>query len=121
MKPSKELKKIMIKILNLKLVILLENKNVKISLQKVTLQVGMKKFSWLKKLKILWHGLMLLLILTAKKFWTFLRKRIGKKKSKRVPNWKNNKEKRGINYMLNGKDTIICLIVGLIKIHNINE
>ena len=45
MKPSKELKKIMIKILNLKLVILLENKNVKISLQKVTLQVGMKKFS----------------------------------------------------------------------------
>ena len=82
MKPSKELKKIMIKILNLKLVILLENKNVKISLQKVTLQVGMKKFSWLKKLKILCHGLMLLLILTAKKFWTFLRKRLEKRNQK---------------------------------------
>ena len=26
-----------------------------------------------------------------------------------------------INYMLNGKNTIIRLIVGLIKIHSINE
>ena len=41
-----------IKILNLKLVILLEYQNIKIVLKKVTLQIGLK-FLWLKKLKIL--------------------------------------------------------------------
>ena len=85
MKPSKELKKIMTKILNLKLVILLENKNVKIFAKGYTPSWYEEVFV-IKKLKILCHGLMLLLILTAKKFGTFLRKRIGKKKSKRVPN-----------------------------------
>ena len=36
--------KLIIKILNIKLVILLEYRNIKIVLQKVTLQIGLKKF-----------------------------------------------------------------------------
>ena len=40
-------KKLIIKILNLKFVILF-------FFQKVTLQIGLKKFFWLKKLKIQW-------------------------------------------------------------------
>ena len=36
--------KLMIKILNLKLVILLEYQNIKIFLQKAMLQIGLKKF-----------------------------------------------------------------------------
>ena len=46
----------MIKILNLERVILLEYQNIKIVLQKVTLQIGQKKLLWLKKLKILCRG-----------------------------------------------------------------
>ena len=42
---------------------------------------------------------------------TFYKKEL-QKKSKRVQNWKNNEEKKVINYMLNGKDTIIRLIAG---------
>ena len=38
------MKKLMINILNLKLVILLEYQNIKIFLRKVTLQTGLKKF-----------------------------------------------------------------------------
>ena len=45
--------KFIIKILNLKLVILLEYQNIKIFLKKVILQIGLKTFFWLKKLKIL--------------------------------------------------------------------
>ena len=37
-------KKLMIKILNLKLVILLEYQNIKIFLQKIKLQIGLRKF-----------------------------------------------------------------------------
>ena len=37
-------KKLMVKIRNLKLVIILEDQNVRIFLQKVTLQIGMNKF-----------------------------------------------------------------------------
>ena len=36
-------------------------------LQKVTLQTVLKKFLWLKKLKIMWPGLILLTILMVKK------------------------------------------------------
>ena len=63
------IKKLIIKILNLKLVILLEYKNIKIFLQKVILQNGLKKFLWLwfKKLKIMCCGQMLLIILTRKR------------------------------------------------------
>ena len=41
---SKMVKKLMIKILNLKLVIMLEYQNIKIFLKKFTLQIDLKKF-----------------------------------------------------------------------------
>ena len=44
-------KKLMIKILNLKLVVLLEYQNKKSFLQMFTLQICLKKFWWLKPLK----------------------------------------------------------------------
>ena len=46
----------MIKILNLKLVKLLEYQNIKTFLQKAMLQIGLKKFLWLKKFKKLCRG-----------------------------------------------------------------
>ena len=46
-------KKLIIMILNLKLVIFREYQNTKIFLKKVTLQIPLKKFLWLKKLKTL--------------------------------------------------------------------
>ena len=58
---------LMIMILNLKLVILLEYRNIKTFLLKVILQIGLKKFLLLKKLKIQFHGHMSLMILTVKK------------------------------------------------------
>ena len=61
-------KKLIIKVLNLKLLILFEYQNIKIFLQKITVQIGQKKFLWLKKLETLCHGHMLLMILTEKKF-----------------------------------------------------
>ena len=51
----------MIKILNLKLVILLEYQNIKTFLQKAMFQIGLKKFLWLKKLKTLCCGHILLM------------------------------------------------------------
>ena len=44
-------KKLIIKILRVKLVTLLEYQNTKTVLQKIALQIGLKKFLWLKKLK----------------------------------------------------------------------
>ena len=41
--------------------------NIKFFLQKSMFQIGLKKFLWLKKLKILCRGHMLLVILTEKK------------------------------------------------------
>ena len=66
-KPSAYLKKLMMKLLNLKLVILLEYQNIKTFLQKAMFQIDLKKFLLLQKLKILCHGHMLLVILKAKK------------------------------------------------------
>ena len=54
-------KKLIIKIVSLTLVILLEYQKIKMFLQKVLLQIG-RKFLWLKKLKILCHGHILLMI-----------------------------------------------------------
>ena len=53
------IKKVIKKIVNLKLVVLLEYQNIKIILQKFTLHIGLKKFLWLKILKILYPGLIL--------------------------------------------------------------
>ena len=47
---------------------MLENQNIKTFSQKATLQIGLKKFLWLKKLNILCCGQMLLIILMGKNF-----------------------------------------------------
>ena len=60
------IKKIITKILDLKLVIMLEYRNIKNSLQKVILQIGLKKFLLLKRLEILCRGDILLVILMGK-------------------------------------------------------
>ena len=101
----------MVKTENVKLVILLDYKNTKIFLEKVTLQISLKKFLWLKKLKILCREYITLMILTVKKLrknCNFLWKGIAKQKSKKV--FRIEKVIKVINYMLNGKDTIIRLI-----------
>ena len=46
---------------------MLEYHNIKTFLLKDILQIGLKKFLWLKKLKILFHGDMLLMISMVKK------------------------------------------------------
>ena len=60
-------KKLMMKIVSLKLVMLLEYQNVKAYSYKVTFQIGLRRFLWLKKLKTLCRGHVLLVILKAKK------------------------------------------------------
>ena len=45
------------KVLNSKLVIMLQYQNIKIFLQKAIFQIDLKKLWWLKKLKILYRGL----------------------------------------------------------------
>ena len=73
-------KKLIIKTLNLKLVTLLENQNIKTFLLKAMFQIGLKKYFWLKKFKIRFRRQMLLVILKAKK----LLKRFTKKNSKKT-------------------------------------
>ena len=62
------IKKIIRKVLNLKLVIMLEYLNIKIFLQKVMFQISLKKFLLFKKLKTLCRVHMILVILREKKF-----------------------------------------------------
>ena len=52
-------------------------------LQKVTLQIGQNKFLWLEKLKILWRGHILLVILKEKKLLERFAKRNYKKQTKK--------------------------------------
>ena len=62
-----------------KLVVVLEHQNIKIYLQKVVLEIGLKKFLWLKKLKIPCPGLMLLIISMEKKLLEqFMKKKLQK-------------------------------------------
>ena len=78
-------KKLMIKILNLKLVIMQEFLNTRIVLLKGICQIGQKKYLLLRKLKILYHRNMLLMILMVKKllvrFMKMNYKRLIKKNS----------------------------------------
>ena len=69
----------MTKIQNLKLVIMLEYQNKKTFLLKDILQIGLKKFLWLKKLKIQFHGHMLLMISKVKKLMKYFMKKNYKK------------------------------------------
>ena len=67
--------------LNSKSVIMLEYQNIKVFFQKAMFQTGLKKFLWLKKLKIRCSGHMLLMVSTEK---NLLREIIAKNKLKRV-------------------------------------
>ena len=73
----------MTKILNLKLEILLEYKNIKTFLQNAMFQNGLKKFLLLKKLKIMFRGHILLAILTKKKLSERFTKKNLKKQIKK--------------------------------------
>ena len=77
------IKEIIKKVLNSKLVIMLEYQNIKTFLQKAMLQIGLKKFLSLKKLKILCHGHMLLMILTEKKLLECFTEKNSKKQTKK--------------------------------------
>ena len=85
------IKKLMIKILNLKLVILQEYQNTKTFLLKHILEIGLKKFLWLKKLNILCYGHMLLMIIMVKKLLELFmkktwKKQVNKNKKTRIEN-----------------------------------
>ena len=72
-----------VKIVDLKLVILLEYQNTKTFLKKAVFQIGLKKFLLLQKLKkILFRGHMLLMILKAKKLLERFTKKNRKKQIK---------------------------------------
>ena len=78
-------RKLIMKILNLKLGILLEYQKIKAFFQKAMLEIGLKKVLWFKKLKILCRGHMLLVTLTENLLERFMRNNCEKKK-------KNQKE-----------------------------
>ena len=73
----------MMKIINLKLVIQLEYQNIKRFLQKTIFQIDLKKFLSLQKLKILFHGHMLLVILKVKQLLERFTKKNYKKQGKK--------------------------------------
>ena len=59
-------RKLLIKISNLKLVILLDYQDIKMLLEGLMYQIGLKMFLWLKNLKILCRGDILIVTLKAK-------------------------------------------------------
>ena len=71
------------KVLNLKLVIMLEFQNIKTFFLKDILRISQKKFLVLVKLKILFLGLMLLVTSMVKKFLEVFMKKNSKKLIKR--------------------------------------
>ena len=73
----------MMKIINLKLVIQLEYQNIKRFLQKAIFQIDLKKFLLLQKLKILFHGHMLLVILKVKQLLECFTNKNYKKQGKK--------------------------------------
>ena len=62
----------------------INNKDPKFRIGDVTFQIGLKKFLWLKKLKILCHILILLMILMEKKLLEHCTKKNWKKQIKRI-------------------------------------
>ena len=73
----------MMKIINLKLVIQLEYQNIKRFLQKTIFQIDLKKFLLLQKLKLLFHGHMLLVTLKVKQLLERFTKKNYKKRGKK--------------------------------------
>ena len=76
-------KKFMIKILNLKLVILSKYQNINFFLQNTMFQIGLKNYLWLIRLKRLCCGHMLLVILNVKKLLERFMKKNCKKQIKK--------------------------------------
>ena len=100
------------RILNLKLVTMLEFQNIKTFLLKDTLQIAQKKFLLLVKLKIQFLGLKLLVTWMVKKLQEVFMKKNCKKLVKK--NFEKYLKEKVINCMSNGKGMIV-LIVELIK------
>ena len=103
------------KILDLKLVTMLEFQNIETFLLKDILQIGQKKFLLLIKLKIQFLGLMLLVIWMVKKLLEVFTRKNCKKLIKKNLEYKKYLKEKVIDYMSNGKGIITHLIVGLIK------
>ena len=77
-------KKLMINILNLKLVVLLEYQNIKAFLRKAIFQIGLKKFLWLKKFKNTMPWTYVIIDLKDEEIvGTFYEKKLQKKKEKK--------------------------------------
>ena len=91
--------KLIIKIQDLKLVIAEEFLNTKIFLLKDTCQIGMKKFLLLLKLKIQFHGHMLLMITMVKKLLEHFMKKNCRRLMKKIRVEKVIKRKRDKIYV----------------------
>ena len=78
-------------------------------LKKVTTQIALNKFLWSKYLKMLCRGHMLLMILMEKNMLGLFSKNNCKNQIKSALGQEKLSRNNWINYMLNEKDTIICL------------
>ena len=107
-------KKLIIKILNLKLEIILEFQGIKTYLLKCIWLIGVKKYLLLKKLKILLRGLVINDLNGEEIIGTFYEKELQKTSQEEFRIEKVIKRK-GEKYMSNRKVIIIDLIAGLIK------
>ena len=83
------MKILMKRILNLKLVTASEHKNTKILLLKGMFKIYQKRFLSLEKLKIQFHGLMLLVTGMVKKLMELFMKKNCKKLVRKNSEWKN--------------------------------
>ena len=72
---------------------MLEYQNIKTFLQRATFQISLKKVLLLEKLKRLFRGNVLLVMLKAKKLLELFTKTNWKKESKRFSSWKSNLNK----------------------------
>ena len=100
---------------NLKLVIMKEYQNTKTFLLKAIIKIVLKKSLSLKKLKIQFHALMLLMIFMVEKILEHSIKMSCKGQSNKKLESKKESREKVINYMSNEKDMKIHLTVGLIK------
>ena len=78
-------------------------------------QIGLKNFLLLVKLKIQFHGLVLLMISRVKKLLEHFMKKNYKRLMKKSLGLKRWLKEKVINYLSNGKVIIIDLIAGLIR------
>ena len=86
---------------------MLEDQKIRMFLQKVTLQIGLNKFLWVKKLQILCCGHLLSLILMEKRLLEHFREKNCKKQIKQNLEMKKWSREKVINYILNETGMII--------------